>query len=215
MSRKLFSLIHEGQVRLEPETKVVPAREFSTLLSAQEVQGKIKDDAEKYRKEVILDAEALKAKAQADGYHDGFKAWGEEVAKLEQEIIDIRKHYEKILTPVALKAVQKLLGRELEMNEEAIVDIVATTLKAVSTHKKITLWVSPKEKGILEKNKARLKSQFETLEVFQIRERADIQPGGSIIETEGGIINAQLSNQWSILEAAFEQLFKKKSETTK
>lgn len=212
MSKKLFSFIHEGQVRIEPDTKVIPAADFATLLSAEEVQEKIKEDAEKYRADVVLEAEDLKAKAQMDGYHDGFKAWAEEVAKLEKEILDTRKYYEKILTPVALKSVQKLLGRELEANEEAIVDILSTSLKAVSTHKKITMWVSPKEKGILEKNKNKLKSQFENLEVFQIRERADIQPGGSIIETEGGIVNAQLTNQWAILEQAFEQLFKKKSE---
>lgn len=213
MSKKLFSFIREGQVRLGPETKIIPASELATLLEAEEVQRKIKEDADRYRKEVVLEAEALKAKAQADGYQEGFKAWAEEIAKLEQEIMAIRKHYEKILAPVALKSVQKLIGRELDLNEEAVVDIVANTLKAVSTHKKITIWVSPKEKGVLEKNKARLKAQFENLEVFQIRERADIEPGGSIIETEGGIINAQLSNQWLILESAFEKLFKKKSET--
>ena len=209
----MFSLIVDGEVRLEPGVKIVRADNLAKALSAEEVQHKIKEDAESYRKDVISEIEALKAKAQIDGYQEGFKTWADAVAKLEQEIVDVRRQYEKLLTPVAIKAVQKLLGKELETKEETIVDIIATSLKAVSTHKKITIWVSPKEKGIIEKNKARLKSLFEVLEVFQIRERADIEPGGSVIETEGGIINAQLSNQWQILEAAFEQLFKKKRES--
>ena len=198
-------------MRLAPGTKIIPESDFSTLLSAEEVQKKIKEDAEIYRKDVVKEIESLKAKAQIDGYQEGFQAWAEEIARLEEEIIRVRKQYEKMLVPVALKGVQKLLGRELEIKEDTIVDIISTTLKAVSTHKKITIWVSPKEKGIVEANKARLKKQFEQLEVFQIRERADIEPGGSIIETEGGIINAQLSNQWLILERVFENLFKKKS----
>lgn len=210
MSKKLFSFINEGQVRLEPQTKIVPASELSTVLNAAEVQEKIKADAEIYRQNVVQEIEDLKAKAQVDGYHDGFEAWAEHIAKLEEEIIAVRKQYEKILVPVAMKAVQKLLGRELEVKDDTIIDILSTTLKAVSTHKKITIWVSPKEKGIIEKNKETLKKSFEQLESFQIQERADIEPGGSIIETEGGIINAQLSNQWEILRRAFEQLFAKK-----
>lgn len=212
MSKKLFSFINEGEVRLAPGAKVISESELSTLLAADEVQKKIYADAEKYRIDVVAEIENLKAKAQIDGYHEGFEAWAEKVAELENEIVNVRKQYEKILVPVALKGVQKLLGHEIESNEETIVDIIATSLKAVSTHKKITIWISPKEKGIIEANKARLKQLFEHLEVFQIRERADIEPGGSIIETEGGIINAQLSNQWLILERVFENLFKKKSE---
>jgi type III secretion protein L len=48
------------------------------------------------------------------------------------------------------------------------------------------------------------------LEVFQIQERNDIQPGGAVIETEGGIINAQISNQLQVLERAFKKLFSSK-----
>ncbi|MBI3211529.1 MAG: HrpE/YscL family type III secretion apparatus protein, partial [Simkania negevensis] len=38
---------------------------------------------------------------------------------------------------------------------------------------------------------------------FSLEDREDIAPGGCIIETEAGIINASLANQWQALEAAF------------
>lgn len=211
MSKKLFSFINEGQVRLEPDAKIVPASELATLLSAEEVQTKIKEDAEKYRKDTAAEIEQLKAKAQYDGYLEGFQSWAEHIARLEEEIVNVRKDYGKILAPVALKGVQKLLGREIENNEQTVVDIISNTLRSVSSHKKITIFVSPRERGIVEANKDRLKKLFEQLEVFKIVERSDIEPGGSIIETEGGIINAQLSNQWQILERAFDKLFNPKS----
>ena len=215
MSKKLFTFIQKGQIHLEPQTKIIPAESVSIALEAQEVLSKIKDDAKNYRQTVVEEIEEIKAKAQKDGYEAGFAAWAEHIAQLEEEITKVRKDYEKILVPAALKGAQKLLGREIENNELAILDIVANSLKSVSTHKKITLYVSPKERGVVEANKNRLKELFEQLEAFQIRERADIQPGGVVIETEGGIINAELSNQWEILERAFEHIFKKKSELTK
>ena len=210
MSKKLFTLIKEGEIRLEPDTKIIPADKLGEILSSEDVQKVIKEDAKNYRKDVTEEIESLKAKAQKDGYQDGFEKWAEAIASLEAQIRSVRQEYEKILVPVALKSVEKILGKEVETNENTIIDILKNTLKAVSTHKKITLYVSPKERGVIEKNKDQLKKLFEVLEVFQIQERADIEPGGAVIETEGGIINAQLPNHLQVLERAFKKLFSQK-----
>lgn len=210
--KKLFNLINGGSIHLEPKTKVLKQKDLAQAIDGEELLDKIKSDAETYRETVVKEVEDIKAKATLDGYQEGFKVWIEHIAKLEKEIGQVRKDYEKILVPVLLKAVKKIVGHELENRQDVIVDIIQTSLKSVATHKKITIYVSPKEKGIIEANKNKLKQSFEQLESFQIRERADILPGGSVIETEGGIINAQLENQWAILEKAFENLFHKKAE---
>jgi type III secretion protein L len=61
----------------------------------------------------------------------------------------------------------------------------------------------------LEKSKSKIKKMFEHLESLSLQERDDIEPGGCMIETEAGIINAQLENQWRALEAAFETFMRK------
>lgn len=209
-SKKFFTLIHGGQVHVAPKTKVIPAEDFSVLLDANEILQEVYEDAEKYKKEVVTEIETLKEQAQKEGFEAGFQQWAEHVAKLEEEIVNVRKETEKFIIPVALKAAKKIVGREIELSETAIVDIVASNLKAVSQHKKIAVYVNKKDLDIVEANKNRLKQLFETLEVLSIRDRPDIQPGGCIIETEGGIINAQLENQWRILENAFTNLTKRK-----
>ena len=215
MSQKFFSLIHGGGIRLAPKTKVLPKDVVGTILVAEEVLEKVKLDAESYRLEVAKECELLKAQAQHEGFEAGFKQWSEYVAKLEEEIIKVRHELEKFLVPVALKAAKKIVGREIELSETAIVDIVANSLKAVSQHKKITIYVNKKDLEPLENNRSRLKEIFESLEVLLLRERNDIGPGGCIIETEGGIINAQLENQWRVLENALANLLKKKEPSHK
>lgn len=49
---------------------------------------------------------------------------------------------------------------------------------------------------------------MDQVESFTILDRADITPGGCIIETESGIINASFENQWRALEMAFERYMK-------
>lgn len=208
--KKFFTLIYGDTVHIAPEGKVIPSEEFSTLVSAEEALQRIKDDAEKYRAQVVAECEEIKERARQEGFEVGFKSWAEHIVKLEEEITSIRKELEKTIIPVALKAAKKIVGREMELSEASIVDIVANTLKAVSQHKKIVIYVNKKELEILDKHKQRLKDLFEHLESLSIRERSDIDLGGCVIETEGGIINARMENQWRVLEQAFDVLMSKK-----
>jgi type III secretion protein L len=63
----------------------------------------------------------------------------------------------------------------------------------------------------LEANKPRIKEILEHIQTLSIKERHDITPGGCIIETETGIINASVENQWRALESAFERYMKQSS----
>lgn len=211
MTKKFFSLISNGTLKLAPKAKVIPQAEIEAMLEGHEVLEKIKKDAEDYRLQVAKECEALKEQAQKEGFQEGFKQWAAQTALLEHEIIKVRGELEKFLVPVALKAAKKIVGREMELSDDAIVDIVSNTLKSVAQHKKISIYVNKKDLDSLERNRGRLKEIFETLEVLSLRERNDISPGGCIVETEGGIINAQLENQWRILESALEKLVKKKN----
>lgn len=209
-NKKFFSLIHGDNVHIAPNTKVIPAAEFSTLQSAGDVLENIKKDAELYRKEVIIEIEKLKEQAQREGFEEGFKQWADKLAHLEVEIGKVRQDVEKTVIPVALKAARKIVNREIELAPNAIVDIVSANLKAVAQHKRVTIYVNKKDLEALEANRQSLKQLFENLEVLSLRERSDIPQGGCVIETEGGIINAQLENRWRILEAAFNNLAKPK-----
>lgn len=206
---KLFSLIYgDKEIHIAPSTRVIAAEEFSALMNAEEVLKAVKADADKYREQVIAESEQIKEQAAREGYEAGFAFWAEHVALLEKHIQEVEETYEKVLVPVATKAAKKIVGHELETREDAIVDIVSNTLKAVAQHKRIAIYVNRKHIQALEESRPRLKELFEELQSLSIREREDIGEGGCIIETEGGIINAQLENQWQILEQAFEIMMK-------
>lgn len=212
MSKKFFSLIKQGSIHIAPKTKVIPSTHFSTLLDAQGVLETVQKDAEDYRILVADECEKLKEQAQREGYEAGYAEWIDKIAEIETEIQKVRSDLEKMLVPVALKAAKKIVGREIELSEETIVDIVSNALKAVAQHKKITIYVNKRDLAILDAHRSRIKQIFESLEALSIRERSDINPGGCVIETEGGIINAQIENQWRVLEKAFENLMIAKKE---
>lgn len=204
--KSFFTLIHGEPIGIAPGTKVLPAEAFSTLMDAQELLAKTREDAIAYKKEIAAECESLKELAQKEGYEAGFQQWAEDLLKLEAEVKSVRAEYAKMLAPVALKATQKIVGKAFELVPDAIFGIVENALKPVLQHKRVTIYVNKEDLDALERNREKLKTVFENIEVLSIRVRDDVTKGGCVIETEGGIINARLENQWAILEKAFESL---------
>ncbi|MEX1013019.1 MAG: HrpE/YscL family type III secretion apparatus protein [Waddliaceae bacterium] len=205
MSNRLFSLIQDGKIELTPGKKHIPAEEFSILLSASELVTKTQDDADLFRTRVIKQCETIKEQAKQEGFEEGFNQWTAKLTELEKETRKVRSDVEKMVLKIALKAAKKILARELELSKSAVVDIIKQSLKPIAQHKYVTIHVNPSELEVIEENRGTIKEVFESLEALSIRPNREVGPGGCIIETEGGIINAQLENQWMILENAFQK----------
>ncbi|MCH9625124.1 MAG: Yop proteins translocation protein L [Chlamydiales bacterium] len=201
---KFFDLIEEDHIHIAPDTKVIPAKQFAKLKTVTEIIRQTKKEAVRYRTAVASECEILKEEADRAGFEQGLHQWSEQLFFLKKEIENVRKEIENSIVPLALTAVKKIVGRELETHPETIVDIVSTALKTVSQHRKISIYVHPSEQELVEKKRSEIKQLFDHLESLSIVAREDVQPGGCIIETEAGIINAQLENQLQALKAAFK-----------
>lgn len=207
--KKFFSLISGREVRLAPGEKIVPAKEFDTLESANELLKTVKTESFAYQQEVAKEAEKVKEQAFQEGFQEGLISLSKHLFTLDEELKHLREDIQRKILPLALKAARKIIGEELRLHPDRIVDIVLTSLKPVTQHRKIVIYVNKADLDMLEASKSKIKSIFEHLENLSIQERADVEPGGCMIETEAGIINAQLENQWRALEAAFESFMKK------
>ncbi len=201
---KFFSLLTSKEIHLAPGEKTVPAAEFSELLSAKEIIDIAKEEVIQYKQETAFDAEKTKESAFQEGFQEGLVSLNTHILKLDQELKALRSDIQKKILPLALMAARKIMGEELKMHPDRIVDIVLTSLKPVTQHRKIVIYVNRTDLEALEVNRPKIRNIFENIENLSIQERDDIEPGGCMIETEAGIINAQLENQWRALESAFE-----------
>lgn len=204
---KFFSLIEGKEVHIAPDKKKIPSGEFSKLVDADFLLKEVKREEIVYRKKISEECEIIKEEAGKAGFEEGLRRWNEQIILVEKEIRNVRQEIENSLVPLALTAVKKIIGKELQTHPETIVDIVSTALKAVSQHRKIKIFVNPADLDTVEKARPQIKDLFEHLETLTIAAREDVGMGGSIIETEAGIINAQLESQLQALEAAFRTFF--------
>ncbi len=203
----LFTLINKEEVHLNSDSKLICASDFSLLLQASDLLKKTQEEVVAYKIQIASECEELKEHGQNEGFHAGLIKWNEQLMHLENEIRKVRKEMEQVLIPLAIAAVKKMIGKELETKPDTIANIVATTLKTVSQRRRVTIWVNQNDLEYVEEARPQLKNLFEHLETLTISARADVEPGGCIIETETGITNAQLDSQLHALEAAFLSFF--------
>lgn len=206
---KFFSLISGEQVRIDAGKKVLPAKEFATLQSAAELLKTVKAESAEFKLETAKEAEKIKEQAFQEGFQEGLTSLNKHLLELNKELQQLREDVQKKILPLSLKAARKIMGEELRLHPDRIIDIVLTSLKPVTQHRKIVIYVNRADLQMIEESKSKIKKIFDHLESLSIQERADIEPGGCMIETEAGIINAQLENQWRALESAFESFMKK------
>jgi type III secretion protein L len=206
---KFFSFSKE-EIHPEPEEKIIPAEDFSILVEATQILQKAKDESEIIKEKTIKECELLKEDAKKEGFNEGLQKLNEHILNLDTIIKTLNEDYQKQILPIALKAAKKILAAELKTNPEAIVNIIKGALKPVTQNLKIKIYVNKQDLDILEKHKPQIKEILDQVQVFSLEERNDIEPGGCIIETEKGIINAQLENQFRAIEAAFKAFTEKK-----
>jgi type III secretion protein L len=205
---KFFSLIEDGEVHPASNKKIIPQEEFGTLMEASEVLEKARQNAEEYRAQTEAECQELREIAKKEGYQEGLEQLNANIIGLDQEKKRLRHEMNKLILPLALKAAKKIVAKELETKPETIVDIVLQALSPVLQNHQITIWVNKADKDILETEKNRLKEKLEQVQSLSIKERDDVTQGGCIIETESGIINANIDNQWRAIESAFDKYLK-------
>ena len=206
---KYFSLIYSGDIHKNDQDTFIPAKEFSELLNAREVLNKAKEDVTVYLEENKKECKKYLEEAKEAGFNEGLTQFNKQILHFQQKMKQIEHDLQNLVLPLALKAAKKIVGTELQSHPETIVEIVRQNLKAVTQAHHIKIYVNRKDYEFLEKKKKEIKKILDHVQTFTVEEREDVSSGGCIIETEAGIINASLENQWRALEAAFEAFMKK------
>jgi len=205
---KFCTLVDKNKIVVPAECKVIPKEDFTHLLDAQELLQEIEKERQKAQEQAEALIQQLHQTGQQKGFEEGLQQWSNQLAFLEQELVRYRTEVAQSMAPIAMAAIKKIIGKELEVNPQLVADIVKTALRPVSQHRKVKIYVHKADLDTLESKRNDIKDVFEHLETLAILVREDVAQGGCIIETEGGIINAQLDLLLGALEGAFRDFFK-------
>lgn len=157
------------------------------------------DEAERFRQKLAEEARAAVAEmcreSSAAGQQEGFSEaeyLREQLAAMEQRML---KEVEGEVVRASLRIASELLEAELSAREDAVVDVVATALVTARDARDVFLRVNPMDAETLRKHKPRLIDALGRARDVDVREDRNVKPGGVLIQTESGVIDAQLETQ--------------------
>lgn len=188
----------------------------SSIIGRETVEAKseateILDEARAQAEEIVAraqsDAETLRQQAQAEGRQAGIDEGSKEVAQIIKRMAEHQQEQEAQVLPQLLKLVRKMaekvIGSELEQRPEALVGMIKRTLHDKARQRRsLLLRVNPADLEVVRNERHRLMDALVRASDLAIREDPDISPGGVMIETEAGSIDARLETQLDALERA-------------
>ena len=128
-----------------------------------------------------------------------------ELARAKMQAGSLLAEAEPELIELACRIAEKIIGRDLEREPDLLLEICANAIENLRTAKAMLLRVHPKDAKLLREKRAELVELIGRSVDIAIRDDAEVQPGGCIVQTEFGVIDAQLETQFKALRVLFEE----------
>ncbi|HEY8561476.1 MAG TPA: FliH/SctL family protein [Pyrinomonadaceae bacterium] len=174
------------------------------IVSARREAARIIEEAEEFAvaigRESIAAAENLKAQAFREGTENALTEFERNLIESREIREKVWRETEKDLLRLAVRLAERIVGREIEKDDQATVEIVSTALQNARQQEKLTVRVNPKDLPAIEKQTERFASGRIRFIDFVADPR--VASSGCMIESEVGTIDARLETQLRVLERA-------------
>lgn len=111
------------------------------------------------------------------------------------------------IVKLAMDIAKKITHRELKHSPEILFYVVREALSRVSENSQITLRVNPEDLKLLENPGELLSESLKLFKNVQFEGSSEVQRGGCIIESETGIVDAQIDMQLDRIEQTLVEGF--------
>jgi type III secretion protein L len=170
------------------------------LTTAQEQAAQLLDDARR-EKETAL------AESTERGYAAGLNQWNDALADAWKKREDFITQHEAELVKLAVAIAKKIIGRSIELNPGTVLQTAKEVLRGVRSQRRVTIKVHPSDEDGLREQAGSLKMLGAEVGELVIVGNPSIEAGGCIVESDLGVIDAQIGTQLASIENALLRRF--------
>lgn len=178
---------------------VVDKEEFEAHQGAKAIIAKAESDAQN----ILAAARAQEARIYEESRHRAREEARIEVSaellKAKQQAAAILKDAQQEILSLSLEIARKIIGRDLDRDPDVMIDICATAIEGVRNAKQLVLRVNPEMGQLLRSKKKALMDLVARSVDVAVKDDAQVERGGCIIQTEFGTIDGQLETQLKML----------------
>lgn len=202
---------------------------LSAQQEAQNIRAAAEKEAAKLREEAAAAAEVGKKEGYASGFssgvEEGYKKGYEDgygkgknaaidetratINMMNEVVEQLRAYHSSILedsqTDVARMAIsvaRKVLHKEIMTDPMTVVSVVRGALEKIAFKKNFVINVNPLDLEVIHSAGDKVKAMLTNAQSIQFKASPQVEAGGCVVQTESGIVDAQISRQVSEVEDA-------------
>jgi flagellar assembly protein FliH len=182
-------------------------------LPVEENLARVRSEAEEIIERARAEAEHVRQEAREEGRRAGRDEASsrieEALATLNQaakERKKIIKDSESEILRLALRVAEQIIRSEVSLHRDVCLNIVSEAIGRVSDREQVIVKVNREDAEYLKRYKDRLAGMLDGVKSFSILEDSNIEPGGCVIETNLGFIDARISTKLKAIEEALQKV---------
>lgn len=119
----------------------------------------------------------------------------EVLKKAELHLRELSPRIENALLQFVVGVAEQIVRQEIKTDQTIVLNTIKEGIKNISGVEKITIRINPAHKVIVQKSKPSIQSISESLRDIRIETDDTVEPGGCIIESDIGTIDARIATQ--------------------
>ena len=183
-----------------PSPKVLKREVYEASRDARDVVSLAQERAKQIIDQAEQERDAIREQARQEGNTQGLAEWNRILVKTAQRSEELAKDWEESMLRLSVRVAEKIVGEQLRVHPETIVGIVREVLKNVRSGKHLSIQVNQAEAQQVSARVDRLRDALGSSSEIEIVASNSVPPGGCVIESELGIIDARLETQLKCLE---------------
>jgi flagellar assembly protein FliH len=202
-------VIEKAAMVLHPRREEAAVPHPMTNLSPDADIDQVKSEAQKIIERAQKTATGILEEAKEQGRREGRD---ESAARVEEALTTLNaavkerksiiKDAENELLRLALKIAEQIIRSEVSLHRDVSLNIVSEAIARVSDREQIIVRVNREDAEYLKRYKDRLSGMLDGVKSFSILEDSAVEPGGCVIETNLGFVDARISTKLKAIEEA-------------
>jgi flagellar biosynthesis/type III secretory pathway protein FliH len=183
--------------------RLVPAAVHDADRRVREMIARAEEEARGIAAAAEASRARLVAEAAEEGHREGLARAAATLAAAGRERDRCLAAAEREVVALALAVARKVLGRELAYGA-AVADLAARALEEARARREVLLRVNPADAAAVREAEGRLAAIL-LRAPLAVREDPAVPPGGAVVETEAGCVDASVDTQLALLARALDE----------
>jgi type III secretion protein L len=200
---RLVAQLKDGGLQLLPELRVVKAADVKAIADARALLDAATNEAERIRAAAKEAYEQEKQRGYDDGYAAGKDQLAEDLARLSAESARLASDFETRIPEIVMSALRQILGTYDQT--DLVIQTVSQALRMFHHQTELTLRVPPDRVEEVRARVGELRAGSGTGADIAVVGDPHLSPGGCVLESELGSVDASIEAQLAVLDRAMRK----------